>query len=157
MREPYERRNTILTKALISLLLSLITVSCAYYSPIYWGWGEWVGSDVVGLANDSIVTLDWSAVPGVITLIDQNQVGAGYKKAKLAAGSHVIEYAYYPAEFGVHPRGTIELHLAMGHAYEFRLKLCFWCIPRKYAAWVEDKTTSEDVWGKPPDWPSWYL
>jgi hypothetical protein len=141
----------------ILLLLSSLMVSCAYYSPIYWGWGEWVGSDVAGLENDSVATFDWSKLPGVITLIDENSVGTGYKKAKLSPGRHVIGYAYYPAEFGVHPKGIIEIDLTAGHSYEFGLRLCFWCKPRKYAVWVDDKTSSEEVWGKRPDWPSWYL
>lgn len=142
---------------LIVLLLSSLMVSCAYYSPIYWGWSEWVGSDVAAVDNDFITSMDWSKLPGVITLIDGSAVGAGYKKAKLLPGRHVIEYAYYTAEFGMHPRGIIEIDLTAGHSYEFGIKLCFWCMPRKYAVWIDDKTTSEKVWGKHPDWPSWYL
>ena len=142
---------------LILLLLSTLLISCAHYSPIYWGWGEWVGSNVSAYENDLIASFDWSKLPGVITLIDESSVGTGYKKARLSPGRHVIEYAYYAAEFGVHPRGIIEIDLTGGHSYEFGLKLCFWCTPRRYAVWVDDKTTSEMVWGKRPDWPSWYL
>jgi hypothetical protein len=43
------------------------------------------------------------------------------------------------------------------HSYQFGLKLCFWCSPRKYAVWIDDKTTGELVWGKRPDWPFWFL
>jgi hypothetical protein len=132
-------------------------VSCAHYSPTYWGCGERVGADIAAVENDSIANFDWSKLPGVITLIDESIVGTGYKKAKLSPGRHVIEYAYYPAEFGMHPRGIIEIDLAAGHSYEFGLKLCFWCMPRKSAVWVDDKTTGEKVWGERPDWPSWYL
>jgi len=142
---------------LVLLLLSSLMVSCAHYSPIYWGWGEWAGSDVAGVENDSISSFGWSKLPGVIKSIDGNSVGTGYKKAKLLPGRHVIEYAYYPAEFGEHPRGMIEIDLKAGHLYEFGLKLCFWCQPRKYAVWVDDKATGEVVWGKHQDWPFWFL
>ena len=84
-------------------------------------------------------------------------VGAGFNKAKLTAGKHVIEYLYSPAEFGVHPKGTIEIDLVEGHSYEFRIKLCYWCAPRKHAEWIEDRTTKELAWGVRPIWPSWYL
>jgi hypothetical protein len=107
--------------------------------------------------SDVTANLDWSTLPGVITSIDGNRVGNGYKKAKLLPGSHVIEYAYSPVEFGEHPRGTIALELQAGHLFEFRLKLCFWCNPRKFAVWVDDNSTGETVWGKHPDWPSWFL
>jgi len=142
---------------LILLLLSLLMASCAHYSPIYWGWGEWAVSDVTGLENGLVAYVDWSTLPGVITSIDGHTVGSGHKKAKLLPGSHVIEYAYYPAEFGVHPKGTIAIQLEAGHSYEFCIRLCFWCNPRKYAVWVDDKTTAEAVWGRHPDWPSWFL
>ncbi len=122
-----------------------------------WGWREWVGPDVAAVESGPIATIDWSKLPGVISMIDQSKVGAGYDKAKLSPGKHIIEYAYSPSEFGVHPSGTIEIDLTPGHSYEFRIKLCFWCMPRKYAAWVDDKTSGEKVWGKQPDWPAWYL
>lgn len=135
----------------------MLMVSCAHYSPISGGLGEWAGSNVADPESGLVASFDWSTLPGVITLIDDNSLGTGYKKARLSPGRHVIAYAYYPAEFGVHPRGTIEIDLAAGHSYEFGLRLCFWCVPRKYAVWVDDKTTREKVWGKRPDWPSWYL
>lgn len=146
-----------LVHKLILLLLSALMVSCAYYSPIYWGWGEWVGSEATGLESDLIATVDWSKLPGIITSIDGNSVGAGYKMAKLLPGRHVVKYLYYTASFGMHPEGTMEVDLTAGHSYEFGLKLCFWCQPRKYAVWVDDKITGETVWGKRPGWPSWYL
>lgn len=139
------------------LLLSTLIVSCAHTSPIYRGGGEWVGSNLTAPGNDFIATFDWSRLPGIVTLIDESRVGTGYKRARLLPGRHVIAYAYHPAEFGVHPKGTIEIDLVAGHAYEFGVRLCFWCTPRKYAVWVDDKTTGEKVWGKRPDWPSWYL
>jgi hypothetical protein len=132
------------------LLLSLLMVSCAHYSPIYWGWGEWVTTDVENMGNDLVAYFDWSTLPGVITSIDRNAVGSGYKKAKLLSGPHEIEYAYYPAEFGVHPKEKITMQLEAGHSYEFRIKLCFWCSPRRYSVWVDDKNTGETVWGKHP-------
>jgi hypothetical protein len=143
--------------SIVLLLLSSLIISCSHYSPIYWGWGEWTGPDLSGLANDSVAGLDWSKLPGVIVSIDGNSLGTGYKKARLLPGKHVIEYAYYTAQFGAHPKGTIEMDLKAGHLYEFGLKLCFWCNPRKYAVWVDDNTTGELVWGKRPEWPSWYL
>lgn len=142
---------------LIIVFLSSFLFSCSHYSPIYWGWGEWVGSDVAATGKRSIASFDWSSLPGVITAIDGNSVGDGYKKAKLAPGRHLVEYAYYPAEFGVHPQGRIEIDLTAGHSYELGLRLCFWCKPRKYAIWVDDTTTGQVVWGKRPDWPFWYL
>jgi hypothetical protein len=142
---------------LISLLLSTLMVSCAQDSPIHSGAGEWVGSNVAAPENSLVATFDWSKLPGVITQIDDNSLGADYKKARLSPGRHVIAYAYYPAEFGVHPRGSIEIDLEAAHSYEFGLRLCYWCMPRKYAVWVDDKTARERVWGKRPDWPAWYL
>lgn len=142
---------------LILCLLSALTLSCAQHSPIYRGWGEWVGPDVTGLGNDLIATFDWSGTPGMITTIDENHLGDGYTMARLAPGRHVIEYAYYTAEFGAHPMGKIELDLAPGHVYAIGLQLCYWCHPRKYAVWVDDRTSGGLIWGKRPDWPSWYL
>ena len=112
-------------KRLVLVLLSSLIFSCAHYSPIYWGWGEWAGADVAGVGNDLLAGFDWSKLPGVIASIDGNSVSTGYKKAKLRPGRHVIEYAYYPAEFGAHPKGIIELDLRAGHLYEFRIRLCF--------------------------------
>ena len=130
------------------LLFVLMLSSCASYSPIYWGWGEWTGPGVSGIENNSFTRFDWSRLPGIITLIDGDSVGTGYKKSKLLPGSHIIEYAYYPAEFGTHPKGLIEVELKAGHMYEFRIRLCYSCNPRRYATWVHDKTAGEIVWGK---------
>jgi hypothetical protein len=138
-------------------LLSLLIVSCARYSPAFLGWSEWVEPDLPGIESEVTSSFDWSSFPGVITLIDAKVVGTGYKKAKLSPKKHVIEYADHPAEFGVHPRGKIEIDLESGHSYEFHIKYCFWCTPRKHALWVEDKTAGKLVWGQRPDWPSWYL
>jgi hypothetical protein len=152
-----QHQRSIPMNRLILLLLSSLMVSCSHDSPIYWGWGEWVGSDVADVADGLTARFDWSTLPGVITSIDESRVGSGYKEARLSPGRHVIEYAYSPAAFGEHPRGIIEIDLTAGHSYGFGLKLCFWCMPRRYAVWVDDKTTSREVWGKRPDWPSWYL
>ncbi|MFA7332152.1 MAG: hypothetical protein WC326_13870 [Candidatus Delongbacteria bacterium] len=81
----------------------------------------------------------------------------GYKGAKLLAGQHLIEYADYPAQFGAHPAGLIELTLEARHTYQFRMRYCFWCTPRKHAVWIVDKTTGKVVWGQRPDWPGWWL
>jgi hypothetical protein len=144
-------------KKLGLVLFSSLMVSCAHFSPIYWGYGEWAAGDTAGVENDLLVEFDWSKVPGVITSIDGKRLGEGYKKAKLLSGRHVIEYANYSVEFGGHQTGMLELDLAAGHSYQFGLKLCYWCHPRKYAVWVDDKTTGEVVWGKHPDWPAWWL
>lgn len=149
-------RRSLMNKAIV-LLLSSLLVSCAYYSPRYWGWGEWAASDVAGVENTLLVVFDWSKLPGVITSIDGTGIGNGYKKARLTPGRHRIEYAYYPAEFGSHPRGMLELDFLAGHWYEFRLELCYWCAPRRYAVWVDDRTIGEAVWGTQPDWPAWWL
>ncbi|HEY5975979.1 MAG TPA: hypothetical protein VIU41_14690 [Geobacteraceae bacterium] len=144
-------------KTLVIVLLSSLLVSCSHYSPIYWGWGEWGGADVAGVADNLLAGFDWSTLPGVITSIDGNSVGTGFKRAKLLPGRHVIEYAYHTAAFGAHPQGMMELDLTAGHSYQFNIKLCFWCTPRKYAVWVDDHTMGSVVWGKRPDWPSWWL
>jgi hypothetical protein len=142
---------------IVLLLLSSLIISCSYYPPIYWGWSEWAGSDFSGVEHDAIARLNWSKHPGVITSIDENTLGAGYKKAKLLPGMHVVKYGYFTAQFGEHPNGTIEMEFKACHSYQFGLKLCFWCSPRKYAVWIDDKTTGELVWGKRPDWPFWFL
>ncbi len=136
-----------MNKILFLLLFSILS-SCAYYSPIYWGWGEWAGPGVTGRENQALTGFSWSKLPGIITLIDGDSVGTGYKMAKLLPGRHIIEYAYYPVEFGIHPKGLIEIELKAGHNYEFRLKLCYSCIPRRYSMWVSDKTSDEIVWGE---------
>lgn len=142
----------------VLLLLSLLLASCsARFSPFFLGRGEWAQYDVVGIETSLTVHFDWSTLPGVITSIDGAVIGEGYKKAKLSPGKHQLEYVDHPAEFGTHPRGLIEVDLLAGHGYEFRIKYCFWCKPRRYTVWVDDKTTGELVWGKRPDWPSWWL
>ena len=86
------------------LLFVILFSSCASYSPIYWGWGEWASPGISGIEDSSVTRFYWSKLPGIITLIDGDSVGTGYKKAKLLPGSHIIEYAYYPAGFGAHPK-----------------------------------------------------
>jgi len=140
--------STILLNKIILLMLLSILSSCAYYSPIYWGWGEWSGSNLSGMENQPVSKFEWSRLPGVITMIDGDTVGSGYKKAKLLPGIHKIDYAYSPAQFGTHPRGSFEMELKAGHLYEFRIKLCFSCNPRRYDTWVMDKTTGDIVWGQ---------
>ena len=144
-------------KAILLMLLSFLSSCCAHYSPIYWGWGEWAGPDVAGVENAPVAGFDWSKLPGVITSIDGTGVGEGYKKARLSPGRHRVEYAYSPTQFGLHPKGALEIDLIAGHEYEFRIELCFWCTPRRFAVWVDDRTTGEVAWGKQPDWPSWWL
>ena len=144
-------------RALLLVIFSSLVFSCAQLEGT-WGLSrEWVGPDLAGVGNNSLAAVSWSKDPGVIVAIDGNSLGKGYARAKLRPGRHVIEYADYPAEFGVHPKGSIELELRAGHVYEFHIKPCYWCMPRKYAVWVDDKTTGDVVWGKLPDWPSWWL
>ena len=142
----------------VLLLLSLFIASCsARYSPFFWGWGEWVPNDVVGLEKSLTAVFDYSTLPDVIHSIDGASLDKGYLKARLSPGKHHLEYEDHPAEFGIHPRGLLEVEVLAGHMYEFRIKYCYWCKPRKYAAWVDDKTTGELVWGKRPDWPFLWL
>ena len=129
-------------------VLFLMLTSCAYYSPIYWGWGEWTGQEVSGLDGSSVALFDWSKLPGTIIIIDGDSVGNGYKKAKLLPGRHLIGYAYYPVEFGVHPKGIIDMNLKANHLYEFRIKLCYSCNPRRYNILVKDRSTGEIVWNE---------
>ncbi len=139
------------------LLLPLFAFSCAsYHSPIYQNYAEWAapGTDMAG---SNVVIFDWSHEPGVITKVDGNDLGPGYKKATLLPGPHVIEYVYYAANFGEHPEGRIEIDLAAGHSYFFDLDLCFWCNPRRYAVWIDDITVDKIAWGQHRDWPSWWL
>lgn len=140
------------------LLLSALVVACAsreLAGPS--GSKVWVASDVEAADSKVTASLDWSALPGVIAAIDGVPLGNGLDSAKLAPGRHLVEYEYHPAEFGVHPRGTIEVRMVAGHSYEFRSKLCYWCKPRKHAEWIVDTSTSELIWGALPTWPSWYL
>ena len=142
---------------LLVMCLATLLVSCANLSPASWGASEWKGTGTAGVATASLASLDWSKLPGVIAAIDGTKVGTGYNQAQLAPGRHVIEYAYHTAEFGAHPQGKFGIDLHAGHAYEFNIKLCFWCSPRKSAVWVDDLTSNTLVWGKRPDWPAWYL
>lgn len=142
------------TGAALPLLLCLSLLSCGRHSPGSWAAEVWDGA---GAAGAAVATLDWATLPGVVVSIDGIPVGAGFKAATLAPGRHVVEYAHYPAAFGEHPKGTFQVDLAARHAYEFRIKLCFWCHPRTYAVWVEDMATGELAWGARNDWPSWWL
>jgi hypothetical protein len=142
----------------ILFLLLLLTASCsARHSPIYREWGEWAPSGISGDKQSRTAILDWSTQPWVSISIDGVAVGKGYVKTRLSPGKHQFEFADYPAEFGVHPNGHMELVLLANHVYDFRIEYCYWCSPRKYAAWVDDKTSGELIWGKRPDWPSWWL
>lgn len=142
----------------ILIFLGLFFVSCsARHSPFFLGYDEWIQRDISNTETSSAARFDWSTLPDVITSIDGVVVGSGYKKARLSPGKHQFEYADHPASFGVHPKGMLEVNLLAGHLYEFRIEYCFWCKPRKYTVWVDDKTTGELVWGKRPDWPSWWL
>ncbi len=147
-----------LSRRAVLIPLSFLLGSCAaHHSPVYRGWGEWVPSGVSDVDSSLTSVVDWSTVPGVITSIDGNTVGDGYKKARLLPGKHQLEYADNPAEFGAHPRGFLEVDLLADHVYEFRIDYCFWCSPRRLATWVDDKTTGDLIWGNRPDWPSWWL
>ena len=143
---------------IIPVLMILLLASCsARYSPFFLGYDEWIAGNVSSADRSSTAVFDWSTLPDVITQIDGIPIGKGYKKARLSAGKHQLEFAAYPAEFGVHPKGRVDISLLAGHEYEFRIDYCYWCSPRRYSVWVDDKTTGKLVWGKPPDWPSWRL
>jgi hypothetical protein len=137
------------------LILPFLLASCGI--AMFANYGEWVDSNTVGVDPRVTATLDWSTLPGVITAIDGREFGRGYKTARLAAGVHDIEYSYYTGAFGTNLIGSLQFDFVEGHEYEFRMKLCFWCVPRRYAIWVDDKATGQLVWGRRPDWPSWYL
>jgi hypothetical protein len=96
----------------------------------------------------------------MVTSVDGNKCKgsgkSGYKKARLLPGRHVIAYSNYVYKLG-HVTGKIDLELKAGHSYEFAFDTCYWCNPRRDAAWVEDKTTGEIVWGKCRDWPFWFF
>ena len=142
----------------ILVLLSILLASCsARYSPFFREYGEWAPADSSVVERSSTAVFDWSTQPNVITMIDGTPIGRGYKKARLSPGKHQLEYADYPAEFGAHPKGLLDIDMLPGHEYEFRIDFCFWCTPRRSAVWVDDKTTGELIWGKRPDWPSWWL
>jgi hypothetical protein len=146
-----------MSKAIL-VLLSILLASCsARYSPFFWEYGEWAPADFSVVERSLTAVFDWSAHPDVITSIDGTAVDKGYKKARLAPGKHQLVYEAHPAEFGTHPKGLLEVDLLPGHVYEFRIDYCYWCIPRRYSTWVDDKTTGELIWGKRPDWPSWWL
>lgn len=140
------------------LLLAGLLASCsARYSPVFAGWGEWADPGAGELRGEAAATLDWADWPTAIQSIDGKAVGTGYKRARLTPGLHTVAYLYNPAEFGARPRGTAQVAFAQGHSYRFNIKLCFWCIPRKYAVWIDDSTTGRVVWGAEPDWPWWML
>lgn len=143
-------------KHLAWLVLSMVIASCVSIEKI--GWDEWLDPGIWAAPEKSVAVFDWSRYPGIIQSIDEDtSAGLRHKTAKLLPGKHVVKYKYYSAEFGTHPGGIIEIDLKAGHLYELCIKLCFWCKPRTYAVWVDDKTVGEVVWGKRPDWPSWFL
>ena len=144
-------------KSILILLLLLFTSCSARYSPFFLHLKEWTPQNLSPTEHSSLVFFDWSTLPGVITWIDGTPLGSGFKKAKLPPGRHRFEFAAYPAEFGAHPKGVVEIDLIAGHEYEFRMDFCYWCKPRRYAIWVDDKTTGELAWGKHRDWPVWWL
>ena len=144
-------------RSIFALLLLFFTSCSARYSPFFLHYKEWIPHDPPPAQASSLVLFDWSTLPNVINSIDGIPVETGFKKARLAPGKHKFEYAAYPSEFGAHPKGVIEMDLIAGHEYEFQMDFCYWCKPRRYAVWVDDKTTGELVWGKRRDWPVWWL
>lgn len=144
-------------RMVLVFMLPLLAACSPRYSPFFWRYGEWVPGDAATIDRASTAAVDWSTLPDVITHIDGTPLGAGYKKARLAPGRHALSFSDHPAAFGEHPQGVVELDLLAGHEYEFRIEYCFWCKPRKYAAWVVDTATGQRVWGQGPDWPSWWL
>lgn len=143
---------------IILVLITLLLVSCsARYSPFFWGYDEWTPDHALTIDRSSTAVFDWSTLPNVITMIDGKPIGRGYKRARLSPGRHQLEFAAYPAKFGAHPKGLLDVDMLPGHEYEFRIDFCFWCKSRRYAVWVDDKTTGKLIWGKRRDWPSWWL
>lgn len=110
-----------------------------------------------GLKDDLVARLDFSKSEFGVEWIDKERVTDQCGLARVLPGVHEVRYHMYGGEFGHNPSGMIELEFKAGHLYEFRIAYCFWCTPRRYAVWVDDKTTGELVWGKHPDWPSWWL
>ena len=132
-------------------LVAMFLAACAAIETH--SWGEWVSPDIVGTNTEAVSILDWSNHPGTITSIDgATDVKTGFKKARLLPGRHIISYADYPTNFGIHPQGSIEIEMKPGHQYRFGVLYCFTCSPRKYAVWIDDITTSEIAWGSRPDW-----
>lgn len=146
-----------MSKTILFLMILLLASCSVRYSPFFWGYDVWEPDYVSDVEKSSMAIFDWSTMPDVITLIDETSIGKGYKKARLLPGKHQLLYADYPAAFGFHPTGLLDIDLSPGHVYEFRIDYCFWCKPRRYTVWVDDKTTGELIWGKRPDWPSWWL
>lgn len=147
-----------LVKRLALPLLCLGLLSCRSFDTM--SWGECLDADGAGQPTESIAIVDWSDWPDMITRIDTDRcIGSGrtgYRKARLSPGKHVLEYSNHVHSMG-HVAGRIELEVKKGHAYEFRFDTCFWCMPRRYALWIDDKTTGEVAWGTRRDWPAWYL
>jgi len=153
-----KRQRLILMKQLAISLLFLGVLSCRSIDTR--SWGECADADGAGQSTESIAIIDWSDWPDMITSIDGNRcIGSGrtgYKKARLSSGSHTVEYSNHVHDLG-HVTGQIELEVKKGHLYEFGFDTCYWCIPRRFAVWIDDRTTGEVVWGRHRDWPSWFL
>jgi len=138
-------------KQIVIPLIAAILAGCAAMETR--SWGEWISSDIAGTDTDALSILDWSDHPGVIVSIDGvTDVGTGFKKARLRPGKHTISFADYPAEFGIHPKGSFDIEMKPGHRYRFGIQYCYICKPRKYAVWTDDMTNGELVWGSRPDW-----
>lgn len=144
-----------LVQLLIGVPLSLVLVACVALETR--DWGQWTEADLEQHDTSSAAVFDWADWPGMIVSIDQNAVVAqGYKSARLHPGMRIIEYSNHVHDFG-HVKGEIKIVLLAGHRYQFRFDTCYWCMPRKFAVWVDDLTIDELAWGTRPSWPRWYL
>ena len=138
-------------KHIAFLLIATTLAACAAIETR--SWGEWISPDIAGTRTEALSIFDWSDHPGTIVSIDGvTDVRTGYKRARLRPGKHIISYADYPVEFGIHPKGSMDIEMIPGHQYRFGIKYCFTCTPRQYAVWTDDITTGELAWGSRPDW-----
>jgi len=141
--------------ALIAIFLCIGLAAC--YSIQTKDWGQWAEEGLAEPGSTTNATFGWNDWPGMIVSIDRHaEVATGYKSARLRPGRHVIEYSNYVHDFG-HVKGELQLVLVVSHEYEFRFATCYWCMPRRFAVWIDDLTTGEVAWGTRPNWPHWYL
>ncbi len=145
-------------KGLAVLLMLAALASCRALDTA--NWGECGDADGAGSAADASAVFDWSDWPGMVVAVDGDRCVAagdkGFKWARLKPGPHVVVYSNHVHDFG-HVAGKVEFRMEAGHRYVLGFATCFWCMPRRYALWVDDATTGQVAWGRRPDWPWWYL
>lgn len=152
-QQPWRLRRLRPAGFILALTAALTLASCFSFEAM--NWGEW--SDPAATMTAPAARFGWARWPGMITSIDgHGDVATGFKRARLRPGPHTVAYSGHIHDFG-QVAGEIRLDLAADHDYEFNFATCYWCMPRRFAVWVQDRTSGEVVWGKPRDWPSWYL